>query len=130
DDIVMTTMSTFTSTTVHCARCHNHKFDPILQAEYYGLQSIFSATDKAERPYDLDRQTHVRRQALLKEKVALEVRSKTLMESLLQPPVQTEVAAWEKSLSEQGGAVVWTALDPITFISAEGATLKKQSDQS
>src|SRR5687768_11304502 len=29
DDMVMTTMSTFTSTTVQCARCHDHKFDPI-----------------------------------------------------------------------------------------------------
>ncbi len=130
DDIVMTTMSTFTSTTVHCARCHNHKFDPISQAEYYGLQSVFSAIDKADRPFDLDPQTHSQRQALLKQKVALEVRPKALMESLLQPPVQTEVAAWEKSISEQGGPVVWTVLDPITFTSEEGATLTKKPDQS
>ena len=31
DDMLTTTMSTFVSTTVHCARCHNHKFDPIPQ---------------------------------------------------------------------------------------------------
>ena len=48
DDMVMTTMSTFVSTTVHCARCHNHKFDPIPQSEYYGLQAVFAATDKAQ----------------------------------------------------------------------------------
>ena len=29
DDMVTTAMSTFVSTTVHCARCHDHKFDPI-----------------------------------------------------------------------------------------------------
>ena len=40
DDMVMNTMSTFTSTTVHCARCHNHKFDPIPQKDYYSLQSF------------------------------------------------------------------------------------------
>jgi hypothetical protein len=34
DDIVTTVMSTFTSTTVHCARCHDHKFDPIPQRDY------------------------------------------------------------------------------------------------
>ena len=130
DDIVMTTMSTFASTTVHCARCHNHKFDPILQAEYYGLQAVFSAIDKADRPYDVDRPTHARRQALLKQKAALEVRSKAMMDSLLQPPVQTEVAAWEKSVNEQGGAVAWTVLDPASFVSEGGATLTKQPDRS
>ena len=130
DDIVMTTMSTFASTTVHCARCHDHKFDPILQAEYYGLQSVFSAIDKADRVYDVDRPTHTRRQALLKQKAALEVRSKAMMDSLLQPPVQTEVAAWEKSLAEQGGAAAWTVLDPASFVSEGGAILTKQPDRS
>ncbi len=43
DDIVMTTMSTFQSLTVHCARCHNHKFDPITQEDYYKqLLALFS----------------------------------------------------------------------------------------
>ena len=32
DDMVTTVMSTFISSTVHCARCHNHKFDPIPRA--------------------------------------------------------------------------------------------------
>ncbi|MFO1096238.1 MAG: DUF1549 domain-containing protein [Planctomycetaceae bacterium] len=54
DDIVTTVMSTLTSTSVQCARCHDHKFDPIPQADYYALQAVFAATDKAERPYDAD----------------------------------------------------------------------------
>ena len=54
DDMVSGALNTFCSMTVQCARCHNHKFDPITQAEYYGLQSIFAAVDRAERPYDLD----------------------------------------------------------------------------
>ncbi len=38
---------TFLGLTVNCARCHNHKFDPILQADYYRLQAIFGgATGK------------------------------------------------------------------------------------
>jgi hypothetical protein len=35
DDMAPTAMSTFTTLTIFCARCHNHKFDPISQREYY-----------------------------------------------------------------------------------------------
>jgi hypothetical protein len=54
DDMVSTTMLTFVSTTAACARCHDHKFDPIAQQDYYGLQAVFAAVDRAERPYDAD----------------------------------------------------------------------------
>ena len=59
DDMVATTMSTFNSLTVHCARCHDHKFDPIRQADYYALQAVFSGVDRAEQPYFDDPETHV-----------------------------------------------------------------------
>jgi hypothetical protein len=36
--------------TVACARCHDHKYDAISQADYYGLYGVFAST---ERPYDL-----------------------------------------------------------------------------
>ena len=55
DDVVTTVISTFVSTTVHCARCHDHKFDPISQEDYYALQAVFAGVDKAERGYDTDR---------------------------------------------------------------------------
>src|SRR5262249_43079889 len=38
DDMLTTVMTTFVSATVNCARCHNHKFDPISQQDYYALQ--------------------------------------------------------------------------------------------
>src|SRR5262245_22429561 len=68
DDMVMTTMSTFASLTVHCARCHDHKFDPIKQSDYYSLQAVFAGVDRADRPYDLDPKIHRLRQALLAQK--------------------------------------------------------------
>ncbi len=41
--------------TVACARCHDHKFDPILTKDYYGLVGVFASTMRAERPLaDLD----------------------------------------------------------------------------
>jgi hypothetical protein len=39
---------TFLGMTVNCARCHNHKFDPILQADYYRLQAIFAGAEGKE----------------------------------------------------------------------------------
>lgn len=64
DDMVSGVLNTFCSITVQCARCHNHKFDPITQNDYYGLQSIFAAVDRAERPYDLDPKVEKRRESL------------------------------------------------------------------
>jgi len=51
DDMVTNVFNTFVSTTVQCARCHAHKFDPIPRDEYYSLQSVFSGLDRGERPY-------------------------------------------------------------------------------
>jgi hypothetical protein len=54
DDMVATVISTFSSVTIQCARCHEHKFDPISQDDYYSLQAVFAGVDKAERGYDID----------------------------------------------------------------------------
>ena len=41
--------------TVACARCHDHKFDPIPTKDYYGLAGVFASTMRAERPmFDVD----------------------------------------------------------------------------
>jgi len=54
DDFVSNTIGTFLGLTVHCAQCHNHKFDPITQVEYYRLQAVFAAIDRTDRTYDAD----------------------------------------------------------------------------
>lgn len=50
DDLIATTAQTFIGMTVHCARCHNHKFDPIPQKDYYRIQAVFFSTRDAEHP--------------------------------------------------------------------------------
>jgi hypothetical protein len=41
-EIATSVGNTFLGLTVNCARCHNHKFDPILQADYYSLEAVFA----------------------------------------------------------------------------------------
>jgi len=42
-EIATNVSQTFLGMTINCARCHNHKFDPILQSDFYSLQAIFAA---------------------------------------------------------------------------------------
>ncbi len=49
DDMVLTTSSAFLGLTVQCARCHDHKFDPIPQVDYYRMQAVFAGVEHGER---------------------------------------------------------------------------------
>jgi hypothetical protein len=62
-DMVSTTGSTFLGLTVNCARCHDHKFDPILQKDYYGMQAVFAGVQHAGRPMQLADTAQQRREA-------------------------------------------------------------------
>jgi Protein of unknown function (DUF1549)/Protein of unknown function (DUF1553)/Planctomycete cytochrome C len=50
DEQVDVTSRAFLGLTVACARCHNHKFDPILSKDYYGMVSMFASTKDFARP--------------------------------------------------------------------------------
>ena len=49
DDMVTAVGSTFLGLTVNCARCHDHKFDPISQQDYYRLQAVLAGVQHSER---------------------------------------------------------------------------------
>ena len=49
-EFVGTTSSAFLGLTVGCARCHDHKFDPISQADYYSMVAVFQGVEHGERP--------------------------------------------------------------------------------
>ncbi len=54
EERIHTVTSTFLGLTVSCARCHDHKFDPIAQADYYALAGVFASTRQADRPLVAD----------------------------------------------------------------------------
>ncbi len=49
DDMLTQVMTSTVGMTVNCARCHDHKLDPITQAEYYELTAVFAGLRRAER---------------------------------------------------------------------------------
>lgn len=87
DDMVANTIGTFNSVTIHCAQCHQHKFDPITQEDYYSLQAVFAAIDRDEREYSCDPATQ-------KQLVELKIQIRDLQQRRDQ---------LTKQLSEQGG---------------------------
>ncbi len=54
DDIVHTTGTAMLGLTIGCARCHDHKFDPIPQRDYYRLVSVFTTTVRTEVELNVD----------------------------------------------------------------------------
>ncbi len=50
DDRIDTLTRGFLGLTVSCARCHDHKFDPVAQSDYYSLAGVFHSTKYEEKP--------------------------------------------------------------------------------
>lgn len=125
DDMIATVMNTFVSMTVHCARCHHHKFDPIPTEDYYSLQAVFAGVDRVDRSYDRDAATAERRSELLASKTDLDA-GRVSQETLLRAEVLARVTEWERKrpLSE------WQVLDAKSIKSSGGATATKQDDGS
>ncbi|WP_254507936.1 PSD1 and planctomycete cytochrome C domain-containing protein [Anatilimnocola floriformis] len=52
DDVISTTSSVYLGLTVGCARCHDHKFDPLPQSDYYQLLAVFNNVTRKDVPLD------------------------------------------------------------------------------
>lgn len=87
DDMVANVMNTFCATTVQCARCHNHKFDPVSSEDYYRMTAVFAALDRADKRFDTD-------PAVARERARLEARKQEL---------QASKSGLEKKLNAAGG---------------------------
>jgi len=49
DDVLGTTASAFLGLTLRCARCHDHKFEPLSQEDYYGILAVFTPLKRPEK---------------------------------------------------------------------------------
>jgi hypothetical protein len=131
DNMVSTVMSTFTSLTVHCARCHDHKFDPIKQREYYALQAVFAGVDRADRPVDLDPKIQARRRELRDTKIAIAAKGFDKLPALDAPQIADKIAALTKDYQQRNEHWQLLEVAKVLSTSATGDTVfAKQADGS
>ncbi|MEO6035462.1 MAG: PSD1 and planctomycete cytochrome C domain-containing protein, partial [Verrucomicrobiota bacterium] len=135
---VDTTSKTFLGTTFACAECHDHKYDPISQREFYQFYAFFNTV--AEKGLDGQKESPAPRLSipspeqqaasvkLNHETAALETEIKRLLETA-NPESDSAQAGWEKRTSVNA-MENWTALLPETFTASSGATLTRLDDLS
>ena len=126
DDMLSTTASAFLGLTVGCARCHDHKYDPIPASDYYQMLSTFTSTVRSV--LDLDMEPEQTRAALTKwenERAPLAAEL-ARREQELEPKFDE----WLRNGREEWPRPGWIALDSANLNSKGGAIFRKLEDHS
>lgn len=106
DDIIKVIGSSFLGVTLHCARCHDHKFDPLTQKDYYRLLAFFEPAERYKRGDD----------ATLSVDLASESEQRRVAE--LTAAVEKQVSALRNQLSKETDADVKKDLEKRIKIAA------------
>ena len=135
-DRVNTTATVWLGSTIGCSQCHNHKYDPFTQKEYYQLMAFFSngakkaianggSSSKYEEPFlELPTPEQEQTRARLKGRIeALECKLKTSTAELEQ-----EQAVWEQNVLRSRNE--WSVLKPSALKAKGGTALQVQADGS
>ncbi len=122
DDMVTTTSSVFLGLTVGCARCHDHKYDPIPQRDYYRMQAIFFPFTKADRV--LATKAEVDAHGLRNKEIDLLIRPLKQKIAVIEKPIREKLLAekveFHVKLAQSTGA-----LDGKSFEEFRVATAKR-----
>ena len=127
DDMLATTTTAMLGLTVGCARCHDHKFDAIPQADYYRMLATFTSTVRAEVDIDLDPQ------GFRKAKTKWEAERAPLVRAIADyeaKELPAKFAVWEKDQVGKPALAGWVYPTIAAMKSASGSTLAKKDDGS
>ncbi len=113
DDMVATTSAAFLGLTVNCARCHDHKFDPILQADYYRIQAAFAGVQHGERELCTKAEKDKRKSLEKPIQEAIEA-TKTRLQ-VLKTEAQPRVAAQRAEIASRHRAAVDSRINEEKF---------------
>ncbi|HMJ88701.1 MAG TPA: PSD1 and planctomycete cytochrome C domain-containing protein [Candidatus Acidoferrum sp.] len=130
-DRVNTTWQVWMGSTMACAQCHNHKYDPFSAKEYYQFMAFLNNTADAdkddERPtikvFGTGQEQHL---AELKDKT--KVAQREFSDAAAKPEIASAQTEWERRTVE--ALTNWITLDPTNFVSSGGATLTKTASMS
>ena len=127
-DRVDTTMQVWMGMTLGCAKCHNHKFDPFSQTEYYQSFALFNQTADNDQPDEspVIPAPSAEIKAQLQE---IDGRIAALKKQLdvSTPELAAGQERWETPLRVEPN---WTVLEPVDLKSESGATFRKLADGS
>lgn len=119
-DRVSTTGTTFLGLTVGCCQCHDHKFDPLAQREFYQFFAFFNNVDEPTLELATPEQTR-RRQEIQAAIAALDKKLKTLDSA-----TQESLEKWEGSLNAEVRLQLPKPIQTILAIAPNGRTAKQE----
>jgi mono/diheme cytochrome c family protein len=127
DDMAATTGTALLAITVGCARCHDHKFDPIPQADYYRFTSTFTTTVRSNLEVNLEPEKFKQEHAAWEKEHAPLVWQ---LEKFERERLPSNLVEWEATKAAEFRRATWRTLDLVDVKSSDGATLTKQDDGS
>ncbi len=127
DDMLATIGTSMLGLTIGCARCHDHKFDPIPQRDYYRLLATFTTTVRTEVNLDVSPKEYQAARAAFEREHAPYRDALARFEAERLPG---RLAEWEKSWPARQGQFQWVTLDVADAKSQGGATFTRLPDGS
>lgn len=133
-DRVNTTATVFMGLTLACTQCHDHKYDPISQRDYYSFYSFFNNIKERDAEYLNPRPTMPVPNPDQEPRLAdLKVRIAALQKRLDRDDPLTDESQkqWERmALARLGKPIAWTTARPAALLSRNGAMLQLLDDGS